>query len=122
MQVTFNIEKITPSNEGKTAVLTLSTGIGFFGIENIKKNIFYIGGLVFEAVKHLKVGEKLTEEMDNFWQVKRPYYIAEKTTWVLLTYLHHKSTHPECPIVEFPAEYLAWKAAQDALRATPKAA
>lgn len=113
MEVTFKVAKITPSNEGKTAVLTLTVGITLFGIENAKKNVYYFGGVTAEAAKSITVGAELKEDLVNYHQVKRPYFIKDRNTWVLLTWLHSKVQYPDgVPSEPLPEAYVAWLKAQ----------
>lgn len=109
MEVTFKIAKITASNEGKTAVLTLTVGIALFGIADAKRNVYYVGGITADSAKTLAIGQELKDNLANYWLVKRPYFVKEKATWVLCTWLHSKIQHPDGVQQEpYPAEYLEW--------------
>lgn len=110
----LTIEKITPTNEGKTALLTLSLKTAFLGIPDAKRTMYYAGGILKAAADTKKVGETVDVNLDDYWHVKRPFYIKEKTTWVLLTYLHGKEQYPNgAPEVVFPEDYIKWLAAKE---------
>lgn len=109
----FKIERISASNGGKTAVLTLSVGITVFGIEGAKRNVYYIGGITADSLKSHKVGDTLEANLAEYWQVKRPYFVKERNTWVLCNWLHSKIQYPDgVPQEPHPAEYVAWQAAR----------
>ena len=91
---TFKILKKSVSNGGKTNVLSLGVGITIFGIENAKYNTYYIGGLSVKAMENYVVGQELKDSFENYWQVKRPYFIEERNQWVILTWLHPKVMYP----------------------------
>jgi len=110
MEVAFKIEKITNSNGGKTAVLTLSVGITLFGIEGAKRNVYYIGGISADSAKTLKLGQELKDNLENYWQVKRPFTHPTSGKEILLTWLHSKVQYPDGPpkdVVAAPATVAA---------------
>lgn len=110
----LTIEKITATNGGKTALLTLSLKTAFLGIPDAKRTMYYAGGILADAVANVKVSDTLEVDLEQYWHVKRPYFIKEKATWVLLTYLHGKEQYPQAPVVELPKEYIEWLAAKQA--------
>lgn len=97
MEVTFKIAKITASNEGKTAVLTLTVGIALFGIADAKRNVYYVGGITADSAKTLTVGQELKDNLENYWQVKRPFKHPVSGQDIQLTWLHSKIQYPDGP-------------------------